>query len=162
MNALELLRSDHRRISELIQEVENELNAQTGQASAESFKRLARALNSHRRMLREYLYPELEPFNQTAGYLSIDSTNETQLHGLVTEIEQNHPVEQGWTIRLARIAELWQTHVEQSERQLFPLAQRLLGPIRLEQLQYGMDAVRSHQSHMNSAIYPAARLGPKT
>ena len=63
MNALDLLRNDHRRISQLIQEIENELNAQTGQTTDESFNRLTRALKLHSRMLHEYLYPELEPFN---------------------------------------------------------------------------------------------------
>lgn len=162
MNALDLLRNDHRRISQLIQEIENELNAQTGQTTDESFNRLTRALKLHSRMLHEYLYPELEPFNEMTAYLALDSRNETQLRELVNEIEQNRPLEQSWTVRLAGISELWESHVEQSEKQLFPEALRLLGPTRLQQLQYDMDAVRTHQSNQDSSIYPAARMGPKT
>jgi len=161
MNALDLLRDDHRRISRLIQEIENELNAQTGQTTDESLERLTRALNLHRQMLHEYLYPELEPFNGMSAYLALESRNEAQLHGLINEIEQNQPPEQGWTTRLAQIDELWQAHVDQSEKQLFPEALRLLGPTRLQQLQYDMDSVRTHQSALDSAIYPASRLGPK-
>lgn len=162
MNALDLLRDDHRRVSQLIREIENDLNAQTGQTTEVSFKRLVRALNLHSRMLHEYLYPELEPFNEMTGYLALDSRNEAELRQLVNEIEQNQPVEQAWTVRLARIGELWESHVEQCEKQLFPEALRLLGPTRLQQLQYDIDAVRTHQSNLDSAIYPAARVGPKT
>jgi hypothetical protein len=161
MNALDLLRDDHRRISQLIQEIENELNAQTGQTADESLKRLTRALNLHKRMLHEYLYPELEPFNEVSAYLALESRNETELHGLINEVEQNQPPEQGWTMRLAQIGELWQAHVDQNEKQLFPEALRLLGPTRLQQLQYDMDSVRTHQSNLDSAVYTAARLGPK-
>lgn len=162
MNALDLLRDDHRRISRLIQEIENELNVQTLQTTDESLKRLTRALNLHSRMLHEYLYPELEPFNEVSAYLALESRNEAELHGLINEIEQNQPPEQGWTMRLAQLGELWQAHVDQNETQLFPDALRLLGPTRLQQLQYDMDSVRTHQSDLDSAIYPARRLGPQT
>lgn len=162
MNALDLLRDDHRRISQFIQEIENDLNAQTGQTTEVSLKRLVRALNLHSRMLHEYVYRELEPFNEMTGYLALDSRNEAELLQLVNEIELNQPVEQAWTVRLARIGELWESHVERSEKQLFPEALRLLGPTRLQQLQYDIDAVRTQQSNLDSAIYPAVRLGPKT
>jgi len=62
---------------------------------------------------------------------------------------------------LSELPELWQTHVEQSENKLFPEALRLLGATRLQQLEFDMDAVRTHQSNMDSAIYPASRLGAK-
>ena len=162
MNALDLLRDDHGRVSKLIQELENELNAQTGQTTDESLKRLARALNLHWRMLHEYLYPELEPFNEMSAYLALESRNEAQLRELINEIEQNQPPEQGWPMRLAQLRELWQAHVDHNEKQMFPEALRLLGPTRLQQLQYDMDSVRTHQSDLDSAIYPAVRLGPKT
>ena len=161
MNALDLLRDDHRRISRLIQEVEHELDPGTGQASGATFDRLTRAMNLHGRMLQQYLYPELEPFTETSAYLALDARNDAQLRQLVNEIERNQPPEQGWTSRLAQLGELWRTHVEQSEKQLFPQALRLLGPMRLEQLQFDMDALRTHQSDLDSAIYPASRLGPK-
>jgi hypothetical protein len=82
MDALDLLRVDHRRISDLIQQVGNELDPQTGQAPAHSFEKLTREIRTHKQMLRQ-------------------------------------------------------------------------------QLEFDMDAVRTHQSDFDSAIYPASRLGPK-
>lgn len=58
-------------------------------------------------------------------------------------------------------ARLWQKHVERSESRLCPDALRLLGPTRLQQLEFEMDALRTHQSDLDSAIYPASHLGPK-
>ena len=162
MDALELLRVDHRRISNLIQEVENELNPQTGQAAAQSFDRLSSAVRSHEQMLHRHLYPELEPYDTLSDYLASDATNERQINELLRSIENNQPPEQSWTSRLGELRELWQTHVEQSENRLFPEALRLLGATRLQQLAFDMDAVRTHQSNIDSAIYPASRLGPKT
>ena len=162
MDALDLLRVDHQRISNLIQELENELNPKTGQAPAHSFERLSSAMRSHQQMLQRFLYPELEPYDVLSDYLASDATNERQIKELIRSIEDNQPPEQSWTSRLTELRELWQTHVEQSENRLFPEALRLLGAARLQQLEYDMDAVRTHQSNMDSAIYPASRLGPKT
>ena len=55
----------------------------------------------------------------------------------------------------------WQLHVEQAEQTLLPEAESLLGPTKLQQLLYDMNAIRTRQSEMDSAIYPASRLGPK-
>lgn len=162
MDALELLRVDHRRISSLIEEVENELNPQTGQAPAQTFERLTEALRAHKQMLKQYLYPELEPFGEIDSYLALDSRNQKQIDELIASIEENQPPEQSWTNRLADLRDLWQTHVEQSESRLLPDAMRLLGATRLQQLQFDMDSVRTHQSNFDSSIYPASRLGPKT
>jgi hypothetical protein len=138
------------------------LESGTGQATNKTLERLTRAIDFHRQMLHECLYPALEPFQDTAAYLALDSRNETQLNRLIKNIEENQPPEQHWTNRLAQISELWRAHVQQSERQLFPEALRLLGRTKLQQLHYEMDSVRTHQSDLDSAIYPATRLGPKS
>jgi hypothetical protein len=161
MDALDLLRVDHQHILAMIQEVEHELNPQTGQASAQSFDKLTRAIRTHKQMLREVLYPELEAAGDVDAYLSLDSRNQKEIDDLIASIEQNQPPEQGWTNRLAELRALWQTHVERSETRLFPEAQRLLGATRLQQLEFDLDAVRTHQSDFDSSIYPASRLGPK-
>lgn len=162
MNALDLLRNEHRRISTLIQEVETELDPTTGQAPGESFEKLTRELRFHKRMLHECLYPDLEPFPEFSAYLALDSKYEREVEELVTSLEHNQPPEQGWTNRVAELRELWQTHVARSESRMFPDASRLLGPTRLQQLQFEMDALRTHQSDLDSAIYPASRLGPRS
>ena len=161
MDALDLLRVDHQRIMGLIQEVENESNAQTGQSPARSFDKLTREIRLHKQMLRQCLYPELEAVGEIDAYLALDSTNQKQIDDLLASIEQNQPPEQGSSNRLAELRALWQTHVEQSETRLFPEAVRLLGATRLQQLEFDMDAVRTHQSDFDSSIYPASRLGPK-
>ena len=161
MDALDLLRVDHQRIMGLIQEVENESNAQTGQSPARSFDKLTREIRTHKQMLRQCLYPELEAVGEIDAYLALDSTNQKQIDDLLASIEQYQPPEQGWSNRLAELRALWQTHVEQSETRLFPEAVRLLGATRLQQLEFDMDAVRTHQSDFDSSIYPASRLGPK-
>ena len=162
MDALGLLRVDHRRISGLIQQVENELNAQTGQAPRHSFETLSRAVHAHEQMLHQCLYPDLEPYGGLGDYLAFDESNERRINEVMKSIENNEPPKQSWTSRLAELNKLWQTHVEQSENRLFPEALRLLGPTRLQQLEFQMDALRTHQSDLDSTIYPASRLGPKT
>ena len=162
MDALDLLRVDHQRIGRLIQQVENELDPQTGQASAQSFEKLTREIRTHKQMLQKCLYPELEAVGQIDTYLALDSKIQKSMDDLIASIEQNQPPEQGWRNRLDELRELWHTHVEQSENRLFPEALRLLGTTRLQQMEFDMDAVRTHQSDFDSSIYPASRLGPKT
>jgi len=162
MDALDLLRVDHRRIAGLIQQVEHELNPQTGQAATQSFEKLTREIRTHKQMLHKCLYPELEAVGEIDPYLALDSKIQKAIDDLIASIEQNQPPEQGWRNRLQELRELWQTHVEQSENRLFPEALRLLGATRLQQLEFDMDAVRTHQSDFDSSIYPASRFGPKS
>jgi hemerythrin HHE cation binding domain-containing protein len=162
MNALDLLRVDHQRISNLFQQVDNEMNPQLGQAPAHTFAKLAAALRSHKQMLVQCLYPDLEPYDEMDSYLALDARTQKRVDELVASIEDNQPAEQSWTNRLTELRDVWQTHVEQSENRMFPEALRLLGATRLQQLEFDMDAVRTHQSDLDSAIYPASRLGPKT
>jgi|SRR5690348_10775181 len=161
MDALDLLRVDHRRIEALIKQVENELNPQTGQAPAQSFEKLTQAIHIHEQMLRECLYPELEAVGEIDSYLALESRNRKEIDDVLASIAENQPPEQAWTNRLADLRELWQVHVDRSENRLFPEAVRLLGATRLQQMEFDMDAVRTHQSDLDSAIYPASRLGPK-
>src|SRR5262249_31867824 len=139
----------------------NDMNPQTGQAPAHSFENLTRAIRTHKQMLQQCFYPELEAVGEIDTYVALDSRNQKEIDELIASIEQNQPPEQGWTNRLAELRHFWQTHVEQSENRLFPEALRLLGATRLQQLEFDMDAVRTHQSDLDSAIYPASRLGPK-
>jgi hypothetical protein len=131
------------------------------QAKWHQYEKLTREIRTHKQMLRQCLYPELEVAGDIGAYLAVDSRNQKEVDDLIASIEENQPPEQGWTHRLADLRGLWQTHVEQSENRLFPEAVRVLGPARLQQLEFDMDAVRTHQSDFDSAIYPASRLGPK-
>lgn len=80
---------------------------------------------------------------------------------LLNELESDQNREQSGGARLTALRNAWQLHVEQAEQTLLPEAESLLGPTKLQQLLYDMNAIRTRQSEMDSAIYPASRLGSK-
>ena len=160
MNALDLLRNDHVRVSSLIGQVLNEINPATGQSHTRNLKQLSEAIHCHQKMLHEYFNKELEPFAKAHSLIMLNNHKLTRICELLDELESNQPPEQSWIQRLEQLHELWQTHMEEAETRLFPEAESLLGATRLQQLAYDMDSIRTHQSDQDSAIYPASRLGP--
>src|ERR1041385_1694838 len=91
MDALDLLRVDHRRISDLIQQVGNDLDPQTGQAPAHSFEKLTREIRTHKQMLRHCLYPELEAAGHIAACLAVDARNQRGIVDLIASIHETQP-----------------------------------------------------------------------
>lgn len=162
MNAIDLLKNDHRRVSTLLERVINNLNPQTGQTNSQELEQIRLEIRFHRKVLEEYLYPELQTFEAMHASITLDVRSANKIDQLLAELRRNQPPEQSWAGRLNSLREAWQSHVEQSESRLLPEAHELLGETRLQQLFYDMDAIRTHQSGQDSAIYPASRLGPKT
>lgn len=162
MNAIGLLRNDHHRISGLLERIANRLDPETGQTPNRQLEELVRAVRSHITMIREYLYPQLEQFDNSRPLITVNERTSMRVDELLNELESDQNREQSWGARLTALRNAWQLHVEQAEQTLLPEAERLLGPTKLQQLLYDMDAIRTRQSEMDSAIYPASRLGPKT
>lgn len=158
MNALDLLKIDHRRIMTLFDQAENKVKS--GSEAAEPFDDLARALHFHQTMLREVLYPALEEHNESA-LIASQTENDARLDQLIDNVESNQPADEDLSSRFGEMKDIWLNHAEQAEVRLFPAVERSLGTGRLLELLYEMDEIRSHQSGQDSAIYPASRLGPK-
>ena len=159
MNALDLLKIDHRRIMTLFDQAENKLKSGIEEADQKPFDELARALHFHQKMLREVLYPELEKQNDSP-FIAPQTANDACLDELIDKIERNG-ADEDLSCRFGEMKDIWLNHAEQAESCLFPAAERLLGSGTLLELFYEMDEIRSRQSGQDSAIYPASRLGPK-
>lgn len=158
MNALDLLKIDHRRIITLFEQAENKVKSESGEADHQPFDELARALRFHQKMLREVLYPELEKRNEGA-FTALPIADDASLDHLLDNIERAQGAD--LSSQFAEMKDLWRNHAEQAELRLFPAVERLLGSGKLLELFYEMDEIRSRQSGHDSAIYPASRLGPK-
>jgi hemerythrin len=158
MNALELLRNDHRRILNLFQEVESQIDTAT---NSETFDQLGHAIHFHERMLDEVLYPELEDHKNIHAFISMQAEIDRQIDSLLESIRQSNPPGQDRSRELNELKTRWLEHMERAEARLFPEAEKLLGAGKLLELSYEMDEIRTHQSDQDSAIYPARRLGPR-
>jgi hemerythrin superfamily protein len=162
MNALDLLKNDHQRLLNLLQQLENELDPATGRSSAETLGDFSRAFGNHQKMEGEILFPELEKSEALRAPIASSYQDARRIGELITSLEENRPAEAGWHERLSELRQAIESHVEQIESRVFPEVEKLLGATRLQEMFYEMEEIRTHQSELDSAIYPASRLGPKT
>lgn len=86
-------------------------------------------------------------------FITVNERTSMRVDELLNELESDQNREQSWGARLtAALRNAWQLHVEQAEQTLLPEAESLLGPTKLQQLLYDMNAIRTRQSEMDSAI----------
>jgi len=161
MNALDLLRNDHRRIIALLDQLDD-LPASTDEESRnKSIRHLAEAIRTHQKMLRTIFNPELEKSDEVRTVLESQRQTNARIEEVLFTLEENKLSPEERTGCLHVLKQDWLTHVDQTESLIFPAAEKLLGAGRLLELFYEMDEVRTQQSGLDSAIYPASRLGPK-
>jgi hemerythrin-like domain-containing protein len=157
MNALDILKNDHRRILQLLQQVESTLSTD---ARAESVADLVRAIHQHQRALQEVLYPALEERNEPKAFIHIQAQNDMRIQQILARISETNQSPEMRT-QLTDLRKAIAGHIGFAESRIFPEAERLLGQGRLLELSYEVEQIRTKQSEQDSAIYPARRMGPE-
>lgn len=160
MNALDILRRDHQRVQSLIARVEDTFDEGNASTFAGVVERLDDALKLHFRITEELFYNELDGFDEVREGIADARETHRRIDEVVSSLKENEPIWIGQDNRIAVIKELMRQHVTQEEN-LGPEAERLLGATALQEMSYEMDEIRTHQSAIDSLIYPASRLGPK-
>jgi iron-sulfur cluster repair protein YtfE (RIC family) len=143
MNAIELLKSNHKRILAQIDELAHDIKQieQTEQDTVDCdrmnmFGEFRDALTQHTKLEEQILYPELAGFPEIR--LLVDESY--QEHKRIREVlakmeglrEEQHC--DRWDDKLKELQHNLKRHVAREEDELFPKAERLLGEVRVESL----------------------------
>lgn len=160
MNAIDLLKNDHRRVSEMIERLEHP-NLQA--VNVEMFEQLKDALETHTRMEERVFYPELEDEDETRRLIEESYREHHQVDEILARLDgmKDQTLSDGWAASFNELKRSVKHHVTEEEQELFPQAENLLGATRLLEMAYEMDRIRTGQSETESMIYPASRVGPK-
>lgn len=147
MNAFELLLRDHRKVSELFEQIENSSDPAVQETM---FSQLKQELIVHTEIEEKYFYPFLIKFLETEE-LTVDSIEDHQeIKDLLSELDEISPNDDDWENTIRDLIDAIEHHVKLEENELFPKAQNLLNDETLIRLTEELQAAK--QKIMQIAI----------
>lgn len=129
MNAFELLKKDHEKVSTLFKEIESA----SGQSKTELFAQLKSELDLHANIEETIFYPALEN-TEEARDITLEAYEEHKVvKELLAELEGSAPSEE-WDAKLTVLRENVEHHVEEEEGELFTKARQALSETEIEEI----------------------------
>jgi hemerythrin-like domain-containing protein len=140
MDAIELLKADHREVEELLNRIAD-LEEDDAEERGELFEQVKAKLKAHETIEQEIFYPAAKEAGEEAEEIVSHSYVEHHLVDvLIDEIGEVSPGDEEWTAKTHVLKELVMHHVEEEQDELFPAARNELEKERLEQLGEEMQA----------------------
>ncbi|HBB88233.1 MAG TPA: hypothetical protein DC047_11515 [Blastocatellia bacterium] len=141
MDAFELLKKDHKKVSQLFKEVE----AASGPTKKQIFSRLKTELDVHANTEERVFYPALENKDE-ARELTLEAYEEHKVvKDLLAELDSGNEAEDEWDAKLTVLKENVEHHVEEEEGELFSKARQVLSKQEIEELGVEMEAEKASQ-----------------
>jgi hemerythrin superfamily protein len=137
MNAIELLKKDHRTVESLFESFEKAKEKEQDTSKREIFASIKEELDAHARVEEEVFYPA---FDQAAREdddkeLVLEAGEEhKQVKTLLAELEGLDPDDETFDAKMKVLKDNVEHHVKEEEGEMFPHAQKQLGSEALEDL----------------------------
>ena len=144
MNAVEVVRADHRDILGLIEQI-NVVEDEVGEifVNAESFNKLRSIVRTHMMIEEEIFYPAIEGFNETRSLVR-EAYNELHMIDQLLNQLSTLPWSEGDAHgKLADLKTAIRRHVDKVEDKILPEAERLLSISDMEELGRRMGQAKS-------------------
>jgi len=156
MDAFELLKKDHKNVSNLFSEIESA----SGQEKLKVFGRLKAELDLHAHVEETVLYPALENTDE-AREITLEAYEEHKVvKDLLGELANAGAPDDEWNAKLTVLKENVEHHVEEEEGELFSKARQALGQARIEQLGTELEAEKVRQTGGNVETRPTRETEP--
>ncbi len=157
MDAIALLRKDHRKIKELFGEVEK---AEDPKKRKEVFDKIMTELKAHERIEEEIFYPAVEKKARTKQLKEIVIESYLE-HGFVDRIAEDvlatKPEDETWKAKAKIMKEQLEHHAfEEEEEKLFPKVEEIFSKEELTELGTQMDDLK------NEVLEEMEEAGAKT
>jgi len=142
VNAFELLKNDHKKVSQLFKETESA----RGQAKLALFKQLKNELDVHSHIEEAIFYPVLEKEEESRD-ITLEAYEEHKVvKDLLAELAAGDPQTDEWTAKFTVLRENVEHHVEEEEGELFDKADDVLSDEQIERLGSAMEAEKRKNS----------------
>ncbi len=128
MDAVELLKSDHKKVKELFREFES-----AGDRAYKEKREIAETvfmeLDIHTKLEEEVFYPAVKAKGDKEEQEVIDESFEEHhvVDVLIAEMRKMDPKDDGYQAKFTVMTELVEHHIEEEEGEMFPDAQQKLG-----------------------------------
>ncbi|HWT01220.1 MAG TPA: hemerythrin domain-containing protein [Pyrinomonadaceae bacterium] len=150
MNAFELLKKDHEKVSGIFEKLDatTERGVKTRE---ELFTQLKQELDVHARIEEEILYPVLKEAKETEE-LTLEAYEEHNVvKQLLAELEALPKDDETWGAKLTVLKENVEHHVEEEEGELFDGAREVLSREQIEELGARMEQAKLEQKKTMAA-----------
>ncbi len=139
MDALKLLKEDHRKVDALLKEA-NELSEGAAVSRQKLFKQIDEALTVHTKIENDIFYPALKAKaraekEEDAKQEVLEAYEEhANVAAMLKKLEGTEPKDETYGAKLQVLSELVKHHVHEEEHEMFPQARDLFDKSELEEL----------------------------
>ena len=150
MNAFELLKQDHKKVSGIFENLEptTERGVKTRE---ELFARLKQELDVHARIEEEIFYPAIKEAKETRDITLEAYEEHNVVKQLLAELDELPKSDETWGATLKVLKENVEHHVEEEEGEMFTSAREVLSREQIEELGTRMEAAKKEQRKAMSA-----------
>ena len=157
MDAFELLKADHKKVSGLF----DELEAATGKAKLSVFDQIKTELELHTHIEEAIFYPALEKPEETHD-LTLEAYEEHKtVKTLLAKLSRARTANDEWQAQAKVLRENVEHHVEEEENELFDKADEALSDEEIEALGQRMEAEKARQQGRRGSRTSARKTGKK-
>ena len=150
MNAIELLKADHEKVSEIFEKLE-ETTESDEKTRTELFMKLKQELDLHAHIEETIFYPVLKKAEETRDITMEGIQEHHVVKVLLGELNSMKAGSEVWTAKLKVLQENVEHHVEEEEDDMFKSARQVLSKERLEELGAQMEQEKKQKSLTASA-----------
>ncbi len=144
MNALELLKTDHQKVSNLFKKLE-ETTERAVKTRQELFDTLRQELEIHSRIEEQIFYPAIKEAEETHE-ITLEAIEEHNVvKQLLKELDGLSVDDEKWTAKLTVLKENVEHHVEEEEGEMFKGARKVLSREQLEELGSRLEAAKKEE-----------------
>ena len=150
MNAFELMKQDHKKVSGIFEKLEptTERGVKTRE---ELFAQLKQELDIHARVEEEIFYPAIKEAKETRDITLEAFEEHAVVKQLLAELDELPKSDETWGAKLKVLKENVEHHVEEEEGEMFTSAREVLSPEQIEELGTRMEAAKKEQQKAMSA-----------
>jgi hemerythrin superfamily protein len=140
MDAIDLLKTDHRKVDKIFSELEK------GNGNREQlFNELATELTVHAEIEEKLFYPAVKDAEPTHDLVLESFEEHKQMKMVLGDLEKADKKTEHWMAGLKVLMEDVQHHVGEEENDLFPKVKKVLSSKELEDLGTRMEALKTQQ-----------------
>ena len=140
MDALELLKQDHQKVKELLEQAEG---AEEAKEKKEIFKQIKKELETHARIEEDIFYPAMEKHEELKDMVLESYEEHKQIKTLLREMDDLVSDSEKFEPKLSVLKENVEHHAEEEEEgKMFPQVRELMDEAELEELGQELEAAK--------------------
>ena len=140
MNALDLLKKDHKEVKKLLNELEGE---DAGREQRNIFNEIDQKLRLHEYLEETLLYPELKKHEESKEEAIEGFVEHHTANAVLLDLADQRAGSPEFAARAKVLKELIEHHIEEEEGEMFKKARAVFDKSELEELGQRMQAVRN-------------------